>query len=233
MSFQQDIDYAPRAVGHADQASRSDFIVKTYMHLLGAVLAFTAILVFLFQSGLAEKMTMAIAGMNWLIILGAFMVVSWLATRVAAQSVSLPAQYMALAGYVVAEALIFTPLVYIAASHYSDVLMPAVLVTVMGFSALSAIAFITRADFSFLRGIIIWGGLCALGAIVLGVLFGWTLGPLFSVAMIALAGASILYDTSNVLHHYPRDRYVAASLQLFASVAVMLWYVLRLFMSRD
>ena len=55
----------------------------------------------------------------------------------------------------------------------------------------------------------------------------------FSVAMVGLAGAAILYDTSNVLHHYPEDRYVAASLQLFASVAMMFWYVLRIFMSRE
>jgi hypothetical protein len=52
--------------------------------------------------------------------------------------------------------------------------------------------------------------------------------------MIGFAGAAILYDTSNVLHHYPEDRYVGAALQLFASVALMFWYVLRLFMgSRD
>ncbi len=51
--------------------------------------------------------------------------------------------------------------------------------------------------------------------------------------MIGLAGAAILYDTSKVLRDYPEDRYVAASLQLFASVALMFWYVLRLFMSRD
>jgi FtsH-binding integral membrane protein len=50
--------------------------------------------------------------------------------------------------------------------------------------------------------------------------------------MIALAGASILYDTSKVLHEYPQDRYVGASLQLFASVALLFWYVLRLFLGR-
>jgi FtsH-binding integral membrane protein len=44
--------------------------------------------------------------------------------------------------------------------------------------------------------------------------------------------APFSYDTSNVLHHYPEDRYVGAALELFASVAMMLWYVLRLFMSR-
>jgi FtsH-binding integral membrane protein len=68
--------------------------------------------------------------------------------------------------------------------------------------------------------------------IVAGAIFGFALGTYFSVAMVALAGASILYDTSNVLHHYPEDRYVGAALQLFASVAMMLWYVLRIFLSR-
>jgi FtsH-binding integral membrane protein len=60
-----------------------------------------------------------------------------------------------------------------------------------------------------------------------------TLGTWFSVAMVALAGASILYDTSNIIHHYRDDRYVGAALELFASVAMMFWYLLRLFMSRD
>jgi FtsH-binding integral membrane protein len=50
--------------------------------------------------------------------------------------------------------------------------------------------------------------------------------------MVAFAGAAILYDTSNILHHYSEDRYVAAALELFASVALMLWYVVRLFMNR-
>jgi FtsH-binding integral membrane protein len=50
--------------------------------------------------------------------------------------------------------------------------------------------------------------------------------------MVALAGAAVLHDTSKVLHHFPEDRYVAAALELFASVALMFWYVLRLYLSR-
>jgi len=46
-----------------------------------------------------------------------------------------------------------------------------------------------------------------------------------------LAGGSILHDTSKVLHTYPEDRYVGAALQLFAGVALMFWYVMRLFLS--
>ena len=78
-----------------------------------------------------------------------------------------------------------------------------------------------------------WGGVLALVAILGGIFFGFELGTWFSVAMIGFAGGAILYDTSNVLHHYPEDRYVGAALRLFASVAMMFWYVLRLFMSRD
>ena len=44
------------------------------------------------------------------------------------------------------------------------------------------------------------------------------------------AGAAILYDTSKIINHYSTDLYVAASLDLFASVALMFWYVLRIFM---
>jgi FtsH-binding integral membrane protein len=97
---------------------------------------------------------------------------------------------------------------------------------------LTGIVFYTRKDFSFMRGMLMWGGFLALGAIVGAVLFNFNLGAWFSVAMIALAGASILYDTSNVLYHYHEDRYVGAALQLFASVAMMFWYVLRLLMRR-
>ena len=62
-----------------------------------------------------------------------------------------------------------------------------------------------------------------------GVLFGFQLGTWFSVAMVGLAGGAILYDTSNILRRFPQDRYVAAALQLFSSVALMFWYVLRIF----
>jgi FtsH-binding integral membrane protein len=104
-----------------------------------------------------------------------------------------------------------------------------------GTAGLTAVAFITRKDFSFLRGLLFWGGLVAVGEIVVAVLFPsqLELGTWFSIAMIAFAGAAVLYETSNVLHHYPADRHVAAALSLFASIALMFWYVLRLFMSRD
>ena len=208
--------------------TRASFISKTYAHLTAAIFAFTLIEVVLFQTGMAEPIAQAMMGVSWLLVIGGFVVVSWLASRVAHRAVSLPAQYAALTGYVAAQALIFVPLLYIADKFAPGTIGSAAAITFAGFAVLTAIVFVTRKDFSFMRGLLCWGGILALVAIVGAVIFHFNLGTWFSLAMIALAGGCILYDTSNVLHHFPEDRYVAAALELFASVALMLWYVLRL-----
>jgi hypothetical protein len=217
-------------------ASRAEFIGKTYSHVFGAMCLFTVLEIGFFVSGLAAAVspTMVGSGMTWLAVLGAFMIVGWLATRVAHSAESKPLQYMALIGFVFAESLIFMPMLWMCNEFYAPGLVTsAATVTLAGFGGLTAIAFFTRKDFSFLGGIIKWGFLCALLAIVASLIFGFNMGTWFSVAMVGLAGAAILYDTSNIIRHYPEDRYVGAALQLFASVAVMFWYVLRIFMSRD
>jgi len=212
---------------------RGVFIMRVYGHLLGAIALFTLIEVFLFQSGKAEVLARALLGVNWLLVLGGFMVAGWLARGLAARAGSLGAQYGGLALYVVAQAIIFTPMLYVA-EHYSGggVIQSAAVVTLAGFVGLTAIVFYTRKDFSFLGAMLKFAGIMALVAIAAAVLFGFELGTWFSVLMILVAGGAILYDTSNILRYYPNDRYVGASLELFASVALMFWYVLRLFMSR-
>ncbi|MDX1420380.1 MAG: Bax inhibitor-1 family protein [Rubricoccaceae bacterium] len=221
-------------VAALDTDTRAQFVLRTYIHLFGAILLFAGIEYVLFMTGAAETIASAMLSVNWLLILGGFVVVSWFASRAAHQAVSPAAQYAALIGFVAAEALIFVPLLFVAAVYVGpDVINKAAWVTLLGFAGLTGVVFMTRKDFSFLGGLLRWGFVMALVLIVVGVLFGLNLGTWFSVAMIALAGGAILYDTSNVLHHYPEDRYVAASLELFASVALMFWYVLRLFMSRD
>ena len=218
-------------VSAAKAEARAAFITRTYLHLLGAILGFTMIEMYLFESGLAATIARAMLGTSWLLVLGGFMVVGWLASHTAYKAQSLGAQYAALAVFVAAEAIVFTPLLFIAAIRFPGVIESAAFVTLLGFSALTAVVFYTRKDFSFLGSVLRWGGIVALVLIVAGVLFGFQLGTFFSVAMIAFAGAAILYDTSKVLHNFPEDRYVAASLELFASVALLFWYVLRLFMS--
>ena len=48
--------------------------------------------------------------------------------------------------------------------------------------------------------------------------------------MVVFASGAILYNTSNLLHRYDPDQYVAAALSLFASVALLFWYVLQILM---
>jgi len=225
-------------VSALDRDSRAAFIWRVYGHVALAILGFGAIESYLFSadgqgSSMGEQLAIRMLGVNWLLVLGAFMIVGWFATHVAHRVESKPMQYLALAGFVLAEAIIFVPMLYLAMLQSPGIIESAAGVTLLGTGGLTAVAFITRKDFSFLRGIIMWVGVLALVGIVASVLFGFVLGTWFSVAMIGFAGAAVLYDTSNILHHYPEDKHVAAALGLFASIALMFWYVLRLFMSRD
>ena len=216
-----------------EQVDRSQFINRTYTHLLGAILAFAGVEYWLFSTPYAEQLAVFMLQKSWLAVLGAFIVVSWIASHIAHRVESKGAQYMALAGFIVAEALIFVPMFYIALAVSPEIIEYAVGITLGAFVALTAVAMLSGRDFSFLRSFLMWGGVIALGTIVMGILVGFHLGTWFSMAMIGFAGASILYDTSKILKSYPEDRYIAAALELFASIALMLWYVLRFFLSRD
>jgi len=226
------LTYSAPVAALGDDA-RAAFLTRTYAHLLGAILAFAGIEILLFRSGLAEPIADVMLSGSWLLVLGGFMVVGWLASSTAARAESKAAQYGALAAYVLAYAILFVPMLYVADAYYPGVIGSAAWVTILGFTALTAIVMFTGKDFTFMGGMLKWLGIVAILLIVASVMFGFALGTWFSVAMIGFAGAAILYDTSKVLNHYPEDRYVSASLELFGSVALMFWYVLRLFMSRD
>jgi FtsH-binding integral membrane protein len=231
--------YAPRAfAGSSAQLAvqaRARFIMRTYGHLLAAVLAFAACEVFLFTSGLYRPILSALmtSGMGWLLVLGGFVLLGSLFRNLAHSTRSLSAQYAGLGAYVVLESIIFVPLLAMAEMYAPGAIRSAALVTLMGFAGLTAVAFTTRKDFSFLGAVIRWGFILGLVAIVAAAIFGFTLGTFFSVAMVGLAGAAVLYDTSNVLHHFSEDSYVAAALELFASIALMFWYVLRIFIGNQ
>lgn len=219
-------------VSALDVEARSAFIWKTYAHVVGAILAFAAVSAYLMTSGISTQLFPVLTA-QWLLTLGAFMLVSWGASHMAHRLESKPAQYAGFALLVFAEALIFSPVLLIAYAMNPGIIESAAGVTVLGSVGLIAVAMITRKDFSFLRGILVWGGILALVGIVSAVIFGFQLGTWFSLGMIGFAGAAVLYDTSNILHHYPEDKYVGAAMGLFASIALMFWYILQFFMSRD
>jgi len=222
-------------VADAAPSERATFIRNTYLHLGLAILAFIGLEWFLLQQswapGFIAKMT---GGRGWLLVLGAFMIVSWIADKLARSDASKNVQYAGLGLFVLAEAIIFMPLLYIAANYAGDskVIMKAGITTACIFGGLTFAAFATRKDFSFLRSFLMVGGFVAMGIIVVSIIFGFNLGTIFAGAMAIFASASILYNTSNIIHHYRTDQYVAASLSLFSSVALLFWYILRIFMNR-
>ena len=223
----------PLAVADASVDVRFDFMRRTYGLLLGGIAAFVGLEVFLFTTGIAQTLFEFVVGTNWLLILGGFMLVSWLANSFAFKTESRTGQLGAYAAIIAVWAVIFTPMLVLATQSADNVLGPAVAVTAVGFIGLTGIALTSSKDFSFLGALLKWVGFAALGLIVLAVFTGLQLGVWFSVAMIAFAGGAILWDTQRILRTYPEGTEVLAAMQLFASVALLFWYVLRLFIARD
>ena len=216
---------------------RVAFYKKTYAHVAGGVLVFIVFEWLLLQSDAIVNFAMSMTqGWRWLIMLGGFMFITNYAEGMALKTEDKNKQYLAYGLYILAEAFIFVPLLYIATEFLADggkVLNQAAIVTLSLFTGLSAIVFVTKKDFSFLKTGLTIGFFIAMGLIVAGLLFGFNLGLWFSVAMCLLAGGSILYQTSNMVHKYSTDDYIPAALGLFASLMLLFWYVLQIFMSRD
>lgn len=220
--------------GQVSATKRATFIRKTYLHVALAVLAFVVIEAIFLSTPAIVKIGLAMTqGWTWLIVLGGFMFATSAAERWAMGSTDKNVQYGALILYVAAQAFIFVPMMYVAIAVLGQpaLIMQAGVITLALFTGLTAVVLTTGKDFSFLKSALTVGGFIAIGLIVAGIAFGFNLGLWFSVAMVAFAAGSILYQTSNILHHYRPDQYVAASLGLFGSLMLMFWYVLQILMS--
>ncbi|MDZ4816221.1 MAG: Bax inhibitor-1 family protein [Verrucomicrobiota bacterium] len=218
-------------VSAASVSDRALFIRNTFIHLGLAIFGFIALEWALLQSVPAEVVFSLVKGKMWLVVLVAFMAVSWAANWMASHEFSPSIQYAGLALYVGIEAIIFLPILTIA-SKMSPLLIPAAgIITVVVTGLLMAIAFITKKDFSFLKVGIVVGGFVALGVIVASAFMGFQLGIWFSAIMILFASACVLFSLSNIIHQYRTTQHVAASLALFASIALLFWYILSFLMS--
>ena len=235
MNYDLDQSYGvPVAASHA--AVRAAFIKRTYAHLLGAVLAFVGLEAFLFSTGMAEQIIKDVFLANrmaWIALMVMFVVGGYGAQYLARSHQSVGVQYMGLALYVLLEVVFFLPLLYLSMSPMiggnPNIPIQAGIVTLAVFGGLTAAVFVSGKDFSFM-GPILWTGFAvAFGVVIASILFGFSLGLLFSGAMVALAAGFIIYSTSNVMHRYGSNEHVAASLELFAAIAMLYYYILRIF----
>jgi len=223
-------------VAQVSEADRIAFYKKTYTHVAGGVLLFVLFEYLFLQSATIVEFALSMTqGYKWLLLLGGFMLVTSYAESTALKTSDKNLQYLAYSGYVFAQAFIFIPLIYIAISYTNnfDIIKQAGIVTLALFVGISSIVFITKKDFSFIRAGLSVGFFIAIGLIIAGALFGFNLGLWFSVGMCVLAAGSILYQTSNLVHKFSTDDYIPAALGLFASLMLLFWYVLQIFMSRD
>ncbi len=225
--------YSGTLVANASEAERANFIRKTYLHLGGAILAFAVVEALLIKSGVAESFVHLLQGSKWmwLVVMGLFMGVSYIADKWAHSAISKEMQYAGLGLFVVAEAIVFMPLLYIAQMKAPTVIPQAGLLTLLLVGGITFTAFTTRKNFSFLGPVLSIGSWIALGVIALSILFGFNLGLFFSAIMVVFAAASVLYTTSNIIHEYHTEQHVAASLALFSSVGLMVWYLVQILMS--
>lgn len=226
----------PYSVAQAPADARTEFYKKTYLHVAGAVAAMILIEAFLISTpAIKEPLIGLMLGgkYSWLIVMGLFMGASWIAEKWAHSDTSKGLHYAGLGLTVVAYSVIFLPAIDYAVGMKggADIVSQAGIITAALFGGLTFIAFTTKKDFSFMGGMLKIGGFVAIGLIVASIFLGFNLGIWFSGAMVLLMAGSILYQTSNIIHHYRADQHVAASLGLFASVATLFFYVLRILMS--
>lgn len=232
MAYSTEAYISDRPAAEAMPAERATFIRRTYAHLAGAVAAFIGLETLLIKSGMGETIMRSIVdagSFGMILLLVSFIGAGYVARRWANGSTSLGMQYLGLGLYVVVQAVIFLPLLYLAMYKTGDLSLigKAGLMTVGLVIGLSTAVLVTRADFSFLRTALCVLSWVALFTILAAWMFGIGLGLWFSAAMILLASGFLVYDTSNILHHYPTTHYVGASLELFASVALLFYYILR------
>ncbi|MFT7644636.1 MAG: FtsH-binding integral membrane protein [Candidatus Paceibacteria bacterium] len=211
----------------------STFLRTTYFNLLGAVAAFVGLEVLLFKSGVAIALAPVMAS-NWLIVIGGFLILGWLSNYITSKKSSVKMQYVEMGVTILLQSLIFIPLlVYAVLFSDASVLSSAVTVTLVIFAGMTAIVAYSGKNFSFMGPFLGIIGIAALLAIVGSVIFSVSLGFYFSLAMVVFAAGVVLYQTSKVIHDYGPGQEVVAATGLFSSVALLFYYVLSTFISRD
>jgi hypothetical protein len=222
----------------AAASERLAFIRRTYLHVAGAVVAFAVLLAALvnFVPPSVMESIFFRSRFSWLIVIAAFMAATWFANRMAQADMPVGMQYLGIGMYVVAEALIFWPLIWICTTmpQFAGILQQAVILTLALAGGLTMSVFVTKKDFSFMGPVLCTLSWVVLAVIIAGIFFGFGLGLWFSLAVIALMCGFILYETSQVMYHYHTNQHVGAALAIFASLATLFWYVIRALMaSRD
>jgi FtsH-binding integral membrane protein len=225
----------PGAVATLGVSDRVTFLRKAYGLLGGSLIVWAAATAALFRYGTETSFKFsrwALNGqLNWLAVIGLLMVSGMAAQWLARSEKSRGVQLLGLGIEVAAWTFLMQPLLWVLFMKFkvagaTSILAQGTVATLVIFTGLTATVFITKKDFSFLRGVITVGMFAAMGIIIASMLFGFTLGLVFTGALIALLALKILYDTSLMLNYFPPTHYVSAALMLFGTVATLFWNII-------
>ncbi len=254
MRFAQSARPIEGAVATVGVSHRIEFLRKTYGLLGLALIAFAAItggmMRFATEASLHYSM-FALSGWNWLLVMVMFMLVGMGARKLAMSETSRGLQYAGLGLFVVVQALILQPLLWLCILRFGHVavtngtlhnynlgfagtlILESVGITLAIFGGLTATVFITKKDFSFMRGFLVCCSFAAIGVIIMSMIFGFQLGAVFCGLMILLMAGYILFQTSIIMSQFPPTAFVAAALMLFSTIATLFWYVLQFMMEMN
>ncbi len=227
------------AVATLGVSERVAFLRKTYAHLGGALILWAVATALFMRSELSLRYVMWVGQgtMNMLLVFAGFMAAGYAAQRMAASQSSRAVQYAGLVLEIAAFTLLTQPVLWFAyavsnsVGDFHSLVAQAALVTGVIFGGLTATVFITKKDFSFMRGALTIATFALLGVALASIIFGFSLGILWSAAIILLMAGYILYQTSSVLKDFPPGYHVAAALMLFSTVATLFIHMLS-FLSR-
>ena len=124
---------------------------------------------------------------------------------------------LALFGFTTLTGVVISPLMALVWVNNPASILQAGVLTVGIFGGLTVYAFVSKRDFSFLRGMIVTGLIVMILAGLLNVfLIGSSaFGFAIAAATLLVFAGFVLYDTSNIIRHYPTNEYVAGALSLY------------------
>jgi FtsH-binding integral membrane protein len=136
---------------------------------------------------------------------------------------------LALFGFTTLTGIVISPLLFIISQINPASIMQAGVLTVGIFGGLTAYVFISRRDFSFLRGMVVTGLIVVILAGILNIFIASSaLGFAVAAATLLLFSGFVLYDTSNIIRRYPTNEYVAGALSLYLDAFNIFLALLRL-----
>lgn len=232
-SNKDDVPVSTVLVSKSSPEERSLFIRKTYLHLALAIALFVLLEIFLLSVGFGQKIIDVLLVSGWwsILFLLAFIVfflIFFVIAKELVNSDSSKSQYFGFGLYIFADATIITPLLTLLKNRYDDGLILEIGILTFGlFLGITAVAFLSRKDFSFLLPILVVGLFTGICFTIAGMAFGFSFRSIFAFILVILAGGWILYETSNILHHYRINQYIAASIILFHSVGGLFRTVMR------